>query len=366
MTSDLLLNKDWEGLVDRLGGADALAASARATKAFVRPREVRSAVELLRLVLAYCLGENGLRLTAAWAAAIGLADLSNVALLRRLRQCGEWFSVLIGQVLAARAPPASRGRLIRILDATAVPKAGAPAKRGNGVWRVHSAFDLPSERFGAFELSDEKGSERLDRIPVIAGEIRIADRAYLHPDHLAAVIAAGADLIVRAGWKSARWRQLDGTPLDLPAELTKAAAVGLIDRPIALARKGSPALALRLVAVRKSEQAAEAARRQARRAAQKGGHQVSQATLIAADWVILITSLAPEDFSTADVLALYRLRWRVELGFKRLKSLIGLRGPPGTDERSAKPYVLAHLLMILLLEPLIDELEFSPPEATAA
>ncbi len=48
------------------------------------------------------------------------------------------------------------------------------------------------------------------------------------------------------------------------------------------------------------------------------------------------------------------------LPFKRLKSLIGLKGPPGTDERSAKPYLLAHLLMILLLEPLVDELEDSP------
>jgi hypothetical protein len=363
MSYDLLSNDDWQGLVDRLGGAEALAVSARATKAFVRPREVRNAVELLRLVLAYCLGKHGLRLTAAWAAAIGLADLSNVALLRRLRQCGAWFGVLIGLVLAARAPPASQGRLIRILDATAVPKAGAPARRGNGVWRVHSAFDLPSERFGAFALSDEKGSERLDRIAVIPGEIRLADRAYLHPDPLAAVIAAGGDFVVRAGWKSARWLASDGTPLDLPGELSKAAAGGLIDRPILLARKDSPALALRLVAVKKSEQAAAAARRQARRAAQKGGHQVAQATLIAADWVILITSLMPQDFATADVLALYRLRWRVELGFKRLKSLIGLRRPPGLDERSARPYVLAHLLMILRLEPLADAFAGSPPAA---
>jgi hypothetical protein len=59
------------------------------------------------------------------------------------------------------------------------------------------------------------------------------------------------------------------------------------------------------------------------------------------------------------VLALYRLRWRVELGFKRMKSVIGLYGPPGTDERSARPYILAHLLM-LLLEPSIDALEASP------
>jgi len=66
------------------------------------------------------------------------------------------------------------------------------------------------------------------------------------------------------------------------------------------------------------------------------------------------------------VLALDRLRWRIELGFKRRKSLIGLKGPPGADERSAKPYLLARLLMILRLEPRIDELENSPRWAAAA
>ena len=123
---------------------------------------------------------------------------------------------------------------------------------------------------------------------------------------------------------------------------------------------------LRLVAVKKPAQAAADARRKARRDAQREGHQLSKRTLAAADWVILVTSLTPADFTTADILALYRLRWRIELGFKRLKSLIGLKGPPGIDERSARPYVLAHLLMILLLEPLVDELEDSPRWAEAA
>src|SRR6476620_6301313 len=52
-----------------------------------------------------------------------------------------------------------------------------------------------------------------------------------------------------------------------------------------------------------------------------------------------------------------------ELAFKRLKSLVGLKRPPGTDARYAKPYALAHLLMILLLEPLVDALEDSPRPA---
>jgi hypothetical protein len=366
MTTESLLNEDWTRVVARLGGAARLNATARETKAFVRPRQISNAVDLLRLILAYCLGERGLRATAAWATSVGLVDISNVAVLYRLRQCGDWFAVLIGQALAAGAPPASRGRMIRVIDATTVPKAGPAARKSSELWRIHSAFDLPHERFGHFELTDQQAGETLDRIPVVKGEIRLADRAYLQPARMAVLLEGGADFVIRAGWKSARWLDAEGRPLDLIAELRAASTRGLIDRPIWIKRKGGAALALRLVAIKKPPQAAAAARRKARRDAQRERYQLSKQTLDAADWVILITSLNQEEFPTADVLALYRLRWRIELGFKRLKSLIGLKGPPGTDERSARPHVLAHLLMILLLEPLIDEFEDSPRLAKAA
>lgn len=365
MTRDSLVDQDWAEVIERLGGAAALARSARASKAFLRPRVVRTASDLLRLVLAYCLSGGGLRLTAAWAAAIGVADLSNVALLYRVRRCGDWLGGLVGQVLAAAAPAAGQGRLIRLLDATSVAQAGAAARRGNQVWRIHSAFDLPAERFGSFLLTDQSGGERLDRIAVIPGEIRIADRAYVHPDHIATVCDAGADIVVRSGWKSAQWCDADGQPVDLIGIL-RAAPAGLIDQPIWLARQRAVPLGLRLVAVRKSEPAAAAARRKARRDAQREGYTVSQATLLAAEWVMVLTSLDAATFATADVLALYRLRWRIELGFKRLKGVIGLHGPPGVDQRSAKSYVLAHLLTILLLEPCIDALEDSPRWASPA
>jgi hypothetical protein len=366
MTCESLLNRDWASVVARLGGAETLNRTARETKAFVRPREISNAVDLLRLILAYCLGERGLRLTAAWATSVGLVDISCVALLYRLRQCGDWLALLVGHVLASAAPKASRGRLIRIIDATTVPKKGRNGRKKNEVWRIHSAFDLPQERFGHFELTDQQDGETLDRIPAVAGEIRLADRAYLQPQRMARLIEAKADFVIRAGWKSARWLDCKGHALDLIAELHKAAERGLIDCPIWIKPKHGAPLALRLVAIKKPQQAAAEARRKARRTAQKGGHQLSKQTLEAADWVILVTSLAPDDFTTADVLALYRLRWRIELGFKRLKSLIGLKGPPGTDERSARPHILAHLLIILLLEPLVDELEDSPRLADAA
>jgi hypothetical protein len=365
MNNESLVNRDWSHIVAGLGGAAHLESSARQSKAFLRARVIENAGDLLRMILAYCLGERGLRSTAAWACAVGLVDISNVALLYRLRQCGNWLALLVGQTLASNAPKAAQGRLIRLIDATTVPKAGSLAKTTNSLWRIHTAFDLPSERFGFFELTDERGGETLNRIPVVAGEIRIGDRAYLQPDRVGEILDAGADIVVRAGWRNARWLGADGEPVDMLAILRKGAERGLIDQPIFIARKSGRPLALRLVAVKKPPQAAEIARRKARKQAAKGRHQVSKGTLLAAEWVIIVTSLARDTFTTEDVLALYRLRWRIELAFKRLKSLIGLKGPPGTNERSAKPYLLAHLLMILLLEPLVDAFEDSPRWALA-
>ena len=91
-------------------------------------------------------------------ATIGLVNISNAGLLYRLRQSGDWLSLLISRLLADATPKPAQGRLIRLVDATMVAKAGCAAKRKSAVWRIHSAFELPSERFGFFELTDEKGS----------------------------------------------------------------------------------------------------------------------------------------------------------------------------------------------------------------
>ena len=134
MTHESLVNRDWKHVIGRLGGPASLESSARETKAFVRARAIENAVDLLRIILAYCLGERGLRSTAAWASAVGLVDMSNVALLYRLRRCGNWLTMLVGRTLAFDAPKAAQGRLIRLIDATTVPKAGTQARMQNKLW----------------------------------------------------------------------------------------------------------------------------------------------------------------------------------------------------------------------------------------
>jgi hypothetical protein len=140
MIYESLVNRDWAHVVARLGDLACLDASARKTRAFVRARAIENAVDLLRMILAHCLSARGLRSTTAWASAIGLANVSNVALLYRLRRCGDWLALLVGQTLAFDALKAVRGRLIRLLDATTVPKVGALSKTKNKLWCVLSAF----------------------------------------------------------------------------------------------------------------------------------------------------------------------------------------------------------------------------------
>jgi IS4 transposase len=312
----------------------------------------------------------GLRLTAAWAEAIGLASLSNVAVLKRLRHMAPWLEILVARLLAEPGGQANRpiaeGRLLRLVDATTVAKAGRNARSSGGVWRLHAVFDLPAERFSIFDLTDETEGERLDRAAVVAGEIRIADRAYLQPDRLARVLAAGADVIIRAPWNGACWVDGSGDRVDLIATLKGARRKGVVDRPIWIKATAKTPIAVRLVALRKPEEAIAASVERARRTAKDKGKTVRPETLLAAEWMILVTSLDAPNFPAAKIGELYRLRWRIEIAFKHLKSGIGLGRPPGEDASVAKAHILCHLLMILLTEPLLAEHLGDSPRREAA
>lgn len=369
MTRESLSNPEWLRTVDRLGGPELLEKEAREFGAFEKARKIKCAVDHLRLVLAYCWGTRGLRLTAAWAEAIGLASLSNVAVLKRLRKSVDWLEQLVCRLIGAGSREAgmaaAKGRPVRLVDATSVAKAGREARESCGRWRVHSVFDLARERFSAFELTDESEGEVIDRAEVVAGEIRIADRAYLQPDRIAKVLGAGADIVVRAAWNNARWLDEEANRVDLIALLKKARGKGLIDRPIWIGSAKEP-LALRLVAIRKPKEARDRSIEKLQRHARDKGRNLMPETLVAAEWVIIVTSLNRDEYPLSAISALYRLRWRIEIAFKHLKSGVGLAGPPGDDPRSARAYILCHLLLGLLTEPLIAEHLGDSPRREAA
>ena len=338
---------------------------AHETKAIQRKRKVGDGASLLRLALARGPGGFSLRQTAGWVSLLGTAELSNPGVHDRLKQAVAFLAALVGLLLAAKAPGARLcwpGRVLRLADGTCVSK---PGSQGTD-WRVHGVFDLGSGGFSHLELTDKHGAEALDRGTPLAGEIRIGDRGYAKTPALQRFLAESggkADFVVRVGWNALRLSTIRGKPFDLIGYL-KRLPTGMRPHEIDLRTvggKGGAVLSLRLIVQRKTPDATEATRLALRRAAIKKGKKLDPRSLVAAEFVILGTSLPKNGYTAKDILAVYRLRWQIELAFKRLKSLLCIDRLPTRTERTSRSWLYAHLILALLCDDLSqDFLEASP------
>jgi hypothetical protein len=303
-----------------------------------------------------------LRECCAWAAATGVATLSDPALLKRLGKASAWLGDLVAALLAEpSAAPGGRwaGYRLRAIDASSICAPGADRT----TWRLHAAYDLATGQVDHLELTDVHGAESLSRFPFQPGEIEIADRGYARPRDLRPVLDAGADLIVRTGWNALSFSAADGAPFDLFAVL---AGLSQDEGECSVAireRKGEDPLPLRLVFRRKSPQEAREAQKRLVKDAKKRGKKPDPRSLEAARYILLLTSLPAETFPASDVLALYRLRWQIELAFKRFKSLAGLDQLPAKNPELARAWIHARLITILLAERIAGKLPDSSPSA---
>jgi IS4 transposase len=83
-------------------------------------------------------------------------------------------------------------------------------------------------------------------------------------------------------------------------------------------------------------------------------------TLLYAQYVMVFTT-AQQRFEPREVLEIYRLRWQIELVFKRFKQLAHLGHLPKEDEESSKAWLYGKLFVALLTERLVQQAEsFSP------
>jgi len=355
---------DWAEIVGRLGGEEGLASSARDHGALLRVREVRSASDLLRLAFMYGPGGLSLRSLAATANADGFCQISDVALLKRLRKAASWLSVLCRRVLATGADqegpsePSAPTRPIRIVDGSRLE---GPRERA---WRLHLAYDPTANRIADASITRLDQGERLDRLPPEAGAIYLADRGYPQPDGLRRLREAGADVVVRLTWNSLRLRDEGGKALDWRLLFAEARAHGGLDRKVTVHKprgKFAP-LPMRLVLIPKPPDAAARARASAQKASRKDQRKrTNPLTLEAADHLILLTSLPAAGFSMQSLGALYRLRWQVELAIKRMKSLLRIDRLPAKDDALALAWLHAHLLFALLVDAATVEMGDFPP-----
>lgn len=332
-------------------------AAAWSLGALRRARGIRDPATLLRCLLVHLAEGCSLVETAARVRAAGWAAVSPVALFKRLRAAEQWLRWLAEQLWRQSRPaPAVYGRRVRAVDATTVDEPGATGS----VWRVHYVLNLATLQCDYFHVGPTTLGERFQRIPVERGDLLLGDRAYGTPPGVAHVCTAGGDVLVRINLRMLPLFTESGRSLSILARL-RTLRVGEARAWPTWVHGPTGAIAGRLVAIKRSAVAARRARRQLERRANRRQRAVSAASAEAARYVFVWTSLPEAEYPAAVILELYRLRWQIELTFKRMKSLLGFGQLPKRSDVSARAWLHGKLFVALLTERLIEEASlFSP------
>jgi hypothetical protein len=356
------LAEDWEVLMS-LFPAD-WRMQAEVSGALRGLRQDKSEECYLRVLLMHLGCGFSLRETIVRAKNAQLADLSDVALLKRLRKSKAWLRQLCCSLFAERALSSlpSGAPNLRLIDASLVSE---PGKTGSQ-WRIHYSLRWPSLECDYFKLTPVEGKghgETLYQFAFAPGDFVLADRGYCHAEAIGQAVRQGAFITVRLSPQGIVLKTPGGDPYPLVSQLQSLKGGGqAAEWDVSLPLEGKePPLRARLCAVRKSAVATALAEKRLRRKARREGRQLRPESLIYAQYVMVLSTFPPALYDTQRVLEAYRLRWQVELVFKRLKQIAQLGHLPKHDQESSQAWLYGKLLVALLTEKLIRTANaFSP------
>lgn len=343
-------DQDWKELLSFLPENWEL--QAKSMGVIERVRKIESPEVLLRLLMIHLVDGASLRETAGRAKLSKLADVSDVALLKKLKLSGEWLRWMTIELKNRWCPPcqpllAGKGFRIRLVDATGVQEPGSSGSD----WRIHYSLDPFSLFCQEFKVTDFKVGETLHNFEIQAGDVFVIDRGYFHPSTIKEVHARGAQVVVRA-ISSHHFQTQDGKPFDLLGKLHRLQHGEIGDWDVCLNTKAEP-FPGRICAIKLSLAAAEKARKRTLLEASKKGKKINPRTLEFAGYCFVFTTLTREMADAGTVLEIYRCRWQVEIVFKRLKSLMQLGHLPKQNETVCRAWMHGKLFVAMLVEAMI-------------
>ena len=349
-----LIDEDWKYLCQYL--PEDLSELAKATGTVKRWRNVKNGEELLRLILAYAIEDLSLRSTAAWSSQSAL-ELKDTSVLHRLRKAPPLLERVLAHLLTQRLhAEAAPGPTFRINDATVL---SIPGSQGID-WRLHAVYDPAQCCLRRVEITDHRGGERLDRDRPQPGDIVCGDRGLAHARGIHAVSEAGAYVLLRMHWQNIRLQDAQGQAVDMDRTL-KRADLGDSGTIVYVPLEDKNPVPARLLIRPLPTEAANRHRQRLRRNAAKKGRTPSLIALRLAGYFCVLSTL-PESLASADVvLELYRVRWQIELFFKRCKGLLHFDQLRAFDPHLVRTYCLAKLIEVALIQCLHEEaIAFSP------
>lgn len=337
---------DWSAILSYL--PEGWEEMARKLGAFTRARGFLCPEALLRTLFIHLAEGCSLRETALRARRGGIAEVSDVAILKRLRASETWLQYLATSLALPMPHPASRFRLCAV-DATVISEPGSTGTD----WRLHYMLEMPSLTCTHFELTDIKGGESFSRFPVRDGDLFIADRAYRGIAGIKYVKDSGGDVIARIYSYSNTLRTPDGEAFDLLSRVSDMPEGEERSWPVIMRNEKDVAVSGRVCVYRLDEKSASAAIRKAKYEASRKQRIIRTTTVEGSKYVVLFTTVSERDLSVSEVFSIYRLRWQIELAFKRMKSLTGFGHLPKNDPVSCRAWLYGKLLVGLLVESMV-------------
>jgi hypothetical protein len=329
---------------------------AKRSGALTRARGVSGPDALLRILLIHLASGYSLSETAVRARNSGLGELTAVALFKRLRACEHWLRWLAQELGKARGwELRQEDRRYRAVDATVVSEPGSTGTD----WRLHYSLNLSDLQCDFFEITDVRGGETWRRVPVSPGDVLLGDRIYGTPTGIAHVLQARGEVIARVNYNALPLFETNGDAFPISRRL-RPLRVGRPQQWSTYTVHERQRLRGRLITVKRSAEATRRVRKRIARKASRLQRVVSRHSWQLAPYFSVWTSL-PDTFEPDQVLEAYRLRWQIELAFKRMKSILGFGHLPKKDPASARAWLHGKLFVSLLAEHLIAAADaFSP------
>ena len=304
---------------------------------------------LLRVLLVHVAQGLSLAETAVRMEEAGWGRVSAVALWKRLRSSEQWLGVLAHAIFQRQGfvPSPAFGRILAV-DATVVREPGATGS----LWRVHWMVDLANLQCQHYELTEAHSGETLCRFPLRPGDVVLADRGYSKASGIACVVEQQAHIVVRVNTGSLVLYSAPGKALGLMSRLRRLRPGQATQWPTWVRAPSGAWIAGRLVVRRLSRHRAQIAQDRLRWQAQQRAFKLTSRRVELAKYQLIWTTLDVAHHSYRQILQLYRLRWQIELVFKRMKSILGLGHLPKHSDPAARAWLHAKLLVVLLVERL--------------
>ena len=328
------------------------------TKAITRNRTINNPKDLMKLLL-YYLYEASLVSVSQYALINNIGKISDVALMKRFNKCKDWIKSVIenikpNEIINYNKPVELEQYNVFAADASVISEKSAVHKE----WHLHYMVNLFSLNCSQFKITEQTIGETLKNFEYHENDLVIADRIYGTVSGMEYCLDQGGDFIIRLRNKAFNIYNEAKEKIILLDWLKsiddKAAEIKVYFKDSQ--KQYRP---IRICAIHKSEDEIRIEEQRIEKRAAKKQREISEETKFTHCFIIVATSL-PKTISAAKILDFYRLRWQVEIVFKRYKSVLGMGNMPTKTKEASEVWLNGKMLIALLIEKYLGDIDFSP------